>query len=391
MKITWLFRFFLLGSLLLLNCGCGRNSGNSSGAGNPPPPTTTEILYAADTTNAIFAFAVDQTSGALSPTASVTPGGLSSTNSVLALTPTGSFLYAVNDDTAGINCYATDKSGSLSLTSGSPYPILPAVQPPWSGVLALVADPKGRFLYVGTNAGLGGVASFSIDSNTGALTGTGGPFAPNFGGFPVGIAINPAGTFLYATDQVGHLWAFSIDAQAGTLSAITGSPFTVPGQGYGIQVDPSGHFVYVAMSNVNSIAAFSIDSASGALTSVPGSPFATSLQFAPYKLAIHPTGKFLYAINQGVNNTVGALAINSTTGGLTPISGSPFAITPNTEGDLIVDPSGKFLYMTAGGFAPPNAFVMFNINPSTGVLTPNLQSPITGTEEPFGLAVAQFQ
>ena len=75
---------------------------------------------------------------------------------------------------------------------------------------------------------------------------------------------------------------------------------------------------------------------------------------------------------------------------LTSVTGSPFPANPNAEGDLIVDPSGKYLYLTIG-FAPPSAFDIFNIDATTGSLTPNSMSPVAGTEEPFGLAVAQFQ
>lgn len=57
----------------------------------------TEILYAANLGNAIFAFNVNQTSGALTQTASVSPGGNTFENSVLAITPAKTFLYAVND------------------------------------------------------------------------------------------------------------------------------------------------------------------------------------------------------------------------------------------------------------------------------------------------------
>jgi DNA-binding beta-propeller fold protein YncE len=78
-----------------------------------------------------------------------------------------------------------------------------------------------------------------------------------------------------------------------------------------------------------------------------------------YEIAIHPTGKFLYAFNLN-GNTVAAFTIDSTSGVLSPISGSPLAITPNAQGDLVVDPSGKFLYLTAGpppAMTPPSALL----------------------------------
>jgi 6-phosphogluconolactonase len=395
-------RFLFVILFLVPIFACGGSSGNNSGGGNDPPPnpppSTTEILYGANGANTIYAFQVDQTSGGLTQTASVAPGGLSNSNTELTVTPTGTFLYALNTAGMGVNAYSTGKSGTLSLISGSPSPVLPGIQP--SNFLStVVADPSGKFLYVGTAAGFGGVASFSIDSTTGTLSGTGGPFSTfsqqTGGGTPVRIAIDPGGSFLYASDQSQSVWAFSINAQDGTLTAVPGSPFAAGSQPFGLAVEPSGKFLYVALSNSNSIAAFSIDRATGTLALVPGSPFPTSsMQFTQtYEIAIHPTGKFLYAFNLN-GNTVAAFTIDSTSGVLSPISGSPFAITPNAQGDLVVDPSGKFLYLTAvppPAMTPPSAFIIFDINTTTGALTANPQSPVLGSQEPQGLAVAQFQ
>ena len=353
-----------------------------------------EILYGANLSNSIFALEVDQRSGALTQTASVSPGGNSVNNSILAVTPSGTFVYAVNDVVAGINGYATNASGTLALISGSPFAILPSIQPSWPGVAALAIDPRGRFLYAGSGAGFGGVASFSIDATSGALSPTGGPFstfsATVAGGNPAGIAIDPTGTFLYASDQYQSVWGFTIDAQSGVLAAIAGSPFAAGNQPKGLQVDPSGKHLYVTLSNSNSIAAFNIDKTTGVLTQVVGSPFATApAQFTQtYSLTIHPSGKFLYAFNFN-GNTVAAFTIDPNTGGLTTIAGAPFAVTPNAEGDLIVEPSGKYLYL-AVGYGPPSAFVIFDINPISGVLTQNAQSPFAGSQEVWGLAVVSF-
>ncbi|MGA7219765.1 MAG: beta-propeller fold lactonase family protein [Candidatus Sulfotelmatobacter sp.] len=387
----WKFVEYICLAVLFSFCGCGGDSGKASDGNGDDTPSTTENLYASNGFNAIFAFNINQTNGALAQTAIVSPGGDTDGNSAITITPSGSFLYAVNDVSGEINGYATNMSGTLSLVAGSPFPILPAIQPSWPLVEAMTVDPSGRFLYAGSGSGISGIASFSIDASSGALTATGGPFSTGIGTMPVGIAINPAGTFLYATDQEESVWAFTIDSQTGTLMAVPGSPFSAGSQPVGLQVDPSGKFLYVALSNSNSIAAFSIDSASGVLTTVPGSPFPTaSAQFTQtYQLTIHPSGKFLYAFNFN-GNTLAAFTINSATGALSTIAGSPFAISPNAEGDLIVDPSGQFLYLTIGS-SLNSAFVIFDIDPTTGAPSPNSQSPIAGSEEPSGLAVAQFQ
>jgi 6-phosphogluconolactonase (cycloisomerase 2 family) len=381
--------------LLLPVCACG---GNISGGGGTPPPTSSEILYAADTSNSIFAFSIDQTTGGLNQTAAETPGGNTVGNTGMAITPSGSFLYAANNVNSEINGYATSSSGTLSLVAGSPF----TVQPTSLGIGGFAIDPGGKFLYAGNQSGFG-VVGFTIDNTTGALTTIpGGPFSsPGNGGPPLDLAIDPTGKFLYTSasfDDVFlpagyNIWAFTIDSQTGALTSIPGSPFLTQGnsQPQGIRVDPSGKFLYVALSNAGSIAAFTIDGTTGVLTSVPGSPFATASTEATqtYEIALAPSGKFLYAFNFN-GNTMAAFTIDSTSGVLTTIAGSPFPVIPNGEGGIIVDPSGKFLYLTIG-FGPPSAFVIFNIDPNTGGLTSNPVSPVAGSQAPLGLAVAKFQ
>jgi hypothetical protein len=78
-------------------------------------PITTENLYASNVFNSIFAFDIDQTSGALTQTANIsTPSGQTVSNTAITITPSGSYLYAVNDVSAGINGYATSKAGTIS-------------------------------------------------------------------------------------------------------------------------------------------------------------------------------------------------------------------------------------------------------------------------------------
>ena len=315
----------------------------------------------------------------------------------MALTPSNSFLYAANNVNSGINGYATNSSGTLSLIAGSPF----AVQPTSVGFGGFAIDSGGRFLYA-ANQSAYGIVGFTINNTTGSLTSIpGGAFSsPGNGGPPLHLAIDPTGMFLYASasfDDVFlppgyNIWAFTIDSQTGALTSMPGSPFLTQGNGQpqGIKVDPSGKFLYVALSNSNSIAAFTINGTTGALTSIPGSPFQTSAgQFTQtYDLTIAPSGKFLYAFNLN-GNTMAAFTIDSTSGVLTTLPGSPFAVVPNGESGFIVDPSGQFLYLglTSG---PTTSFVIFNIDPNTGALSPNPVSPVAGSQEPVGLAVAQF-
>jgi DNA-binding beta-propeller fold protein YncE len=78
-------------------------------------------------------------------------------------------------------------------------------------------------------------------------------------------------------------------------------------------------FAYVANLNSNNVSAYSIGSG-GVLTPVPGSPFPVGPN--PASVAVDPTGKFAYVINDSnvpeVPGTVSAFTIGSN-GALTPV------------------------------------------------------------------------
>ena len=149
-------------------------------------------------------------------------------------------------------------------------------------------------------------------------------------------------------------------------------------------VDPSGRFVYVANFLDNSVSGYAIDSTSGALTLMPGSPFPASF---PVSVAVDPTGRFAYVTNLA-EGTVSGYTISAITGALTPIPGSPFAGAAPCSGQcgvhassVAVDPTGKFAYVVnPGSFVSPGAVWGYDINATTGALTPIAGSPFaTGT------------
>ncbi len=96
-------------------------------------------------------------------------------------------------------------------------------------------------------------------------------------------------------------------------------------------------FAYVA--NSNNVSAYSIGSG-GVLTPVPGSPFPVGPN--PASVAVDPTGKFAYVVNDSnapeVPGTVSAFTIGSN-GALTSVPGSPFP-AGDTPDSVAVDPTG---------------------------------------------------
>ena len=154
-----------------------------------------------------------------------------------------------------------------------------------------------------------------------------------------------------------------------------------------------GHFVYTA-GGANGppasalINGYAISGGTGALAAIPNTPFAAGDTVGA--MAVHPSGNFVYATTTGYDLTtqedifdVAAFAVNATTGGLTPVSGSPFAAgesagvyAGNAPPEILaMHPSGKFLYV---GNDDTNEVEGFAVNATTGALTPIAQAPLPG-------------
>jgi 6-phosphogluconolactonase len=94
----------------------------------------------------------------------------------------------------------------------------------------------------------------------------------------------------------------------------------------------------------------------GALTQVPGSPFA--LGVVGNSLSVDPTGKFLYI--SATNDTIAAYRIGFD-GTLTAVEGSPFAVQGVSSGLSTIDPTGKFLYAAGSGGTSGGGIAAYSI------------------------------
>lgn len=179
--------------------------------------------------------------------------------------------------------------------------------------------------------------------------------------------------------------AFSV-APNGSLTQVPGSPFATGGSGGGggffaanrISTQVVGTFLFVSNDGSNNVSVFSINTTTGALTPVPGSPFSTG-GFAGngISLGVTPENRFLFAASAG-SNSISAFSI-APNGALTPVLGSPFFVNSAPDG-VKVTPDGKFLSV-----AMPNAdlVAVFSIGPN-GQLTPASGSPTSAPA--FGIA-----
>ena len=93
--------------------------------------------------------------------------------------------------------------------------------------------------------------------------------------------------------------------------------------------------------------------------------------------------------NSGASDNVSGYRINSDTGALTAIPGSPF---PGGDGpaSIIVTPNGKFAYV-ANFFGGQNNVSGYRIDPRTGALTAITGAPFPAQVEPFSVAITPFR
>lgn len=231
------------------------------------------------------------------------------------------------------------------------------------------------------NASSNMITISSINTATGGLSSAG--TVPT-GNYPVSLAVAPNNRFLYtANEHDNTVSAYSITPSTGALTSVPGSPFAAGSSPYFVAVDPYSRFVYTVNTVSNNVSAYTINSSTGALTPVAGSPFATGGN--PVSMTIDPAGKFAYVANNADNgavhgNTVSAFSINQTTGALSQISGSPYAVA-GPQG-IAIDPTGSIAFIVSQSNAKVNTYT---INSSTGALT-SVGSYGTGSS-PMSVAV----
>jgi 6-phosphogluconolactonase (cycloisomerase 2 family) len=244
------------------------------------------------------------------------------------------------------------------------------------------------FVYV-ANYHSADISAFLVDDRTGALTAVAGsPFdAADCLSF---ITVHPSGQLAYVIHASPDLFSdqisgYSIDASTGALRRLAGSPFVTGTPSFdkfaSISFDPSGKFAYVANGTMDNIAAYSVDTTTGALTAIAGSPFAAG--GGPVSTAVDPSGRFVYAANYR-SYEVSAYSIDAVTGALTEIAGSPFWLEPGGPSDITIDPSGRFVFVA---IFDTDLLKAFSIDASTGALTEAVGSPFGGVSSPTSIAI----
>lgn len=206
-----------------------------------------------------------------------------------------------------------------------------------------------------------------------------------------GIALNPAGYFLYTATGGAQVNTHYIDAD-GTLYQTQSAPLNTSSYCYnGIAYVSlnSGDYLYVNNDAVfNTISVLKVNPADGSLgpavtVSTGGRGTAGDIRFAAPTL-VAGSDQRLYALN--VNSAdITVFNINSN-GSLTAVPGSPFHLPAFyfSSGSIAISPDANYLYAGSNG----GAIVRFRIDPNTGILSVVDYNPISINGGADGLAAS---
>jgi 6-phosphogluconolactonase len=318
-------------------------------------------------------FRFDPATGGLSPVQQV-----HSTNpSFVALDPSRRFLYVINE----IDDYEGQKSGSAEAYAIDPNTGMikllnrQSLNSPIPAHLAV--DPTGHHLVIANY--IGGdfvVLPIEDDGRLGPVSGRvkdigSGPNekrqeAPH----PHSLVFDPGGHFIAAAD-LGTDKVQIFRLSDGGLARVSEAA-VAPGAGpRHIAFDLGGKRLYVVNELNATVTSFSYDAATGQigkeLQTVSTEPAGYNGPHSTAEIVVHPSGKFLYASNRGHNSIV-CYRIDPSTGLLSVIGFAAQGV--NFPRNFAIDPSGKWLYVAN---QKGDTILQFEINPDTGELTPTGQ------------------
>jgi 6-phosphogluconolactonase len=222
----------------------------------------------------------------------------------------------------------------------------------------------------------GSVSSFSIDPRTGKLTQLSQVSSKGTG--PCHLVLDKEGkNVLVANYNSGSVAVLPVapDGKLGEATAVVqheGKSINPQRQegphAHCVTLDPSNKYAYVCDLGLDKVMIYRFDSAKGMLAT--NDPPSVSLKpgAGPRHMVFRPDGKFAYVLNE-LNSTVTPFAFDPETGGLKELESVTtlpgYYDGPNTAAEIAVHPSGKFLYASNRG---NETVVLFEIDKDKGTL-----------------------
>ena len=292
------------------------------------------------------------------------------------------------------------------------------------------------YLYAGTSINEGGISGYKVDTSSGNLTEISGSPTKLPSGFTTGGVMATNGSFVYTVNRPNEqggaaIYTFKVDATSGVLSPVgnavtvtsqndaavrrlvlspdgktayllsqlsvtavalnNGSPANLNAEvvttGFTFGIGVANHFAYVGVQDGSPKTGF----AQPVIKAIPLNPDGsmgaaqTVVTLAdsniPYDLTVDAAGKYVAATTGFNNGAVSVWAIDSMTGVLTAVPGSPFTNSGDIGKRVRFNPSGTHLYLINNpDFEPRHEDVkVFSVG-NNGALT-LAQTLDLGTEE----------
>ena len=200
---------------------------------------------------------------------------------------------------------------------------------------------------------------------------------------PFSVAFSPNGKLLATANfDDSTVSVFKVDASTGLLTPVTQTTAANADTGsepFSVAFSPSGTQLATANFADKNVSVFSVDPASGQLTPVTQSSAANAdTTSAPFWVTFSPNGKLLATANYD-SSTVSLFTIDPSSGQLTPViqSSATNADTGTGPFSVAFSPSGTLLATanyTAGTVS------LFTLDPTSGQLTPVTQTTATNAD-----------
>ena len=231
----------------------------------------------------------------------------------------------------------------------------------------MAVSPDRRCLYAALRSPPDAVSGFSIDPSSGRLS--------HLATTPLLCAMayivtDRTGRFLLAASYTdAKLAIYPIDS-AGRIDRRPTQVIPTGPHAHCIVVDAANRFAYGAVLGADHVMQFILDPDTG--TFAPNAPptVATRARSGPRHLAFHPSGRFIYLLNQ-TDATIVAYRIEPGSGGLSEIE--TVATLPAhflgeaNAADIHVTPDGRFLYVSE---RQTSTLTGFRIDAANGFLAP---------------------
>lgn len=360
--------------IALIGAGCGHTIDVGGGGSPSPTPNGPQFAYVNNSGDGVVSeFKIDAKTGALSFIEQIATGA---TGGIKGMAATPGLLYVANESTGEIFGFKINaKKGTLTATAQGSVSTGAG-----TGPVALAISPVGSFLYAVDAIG-NQIFQYSINKSDGALKAIAGGPQPT-GVKPVTLAIAPTGQALFVGNQTdGTISIFSIAKNGAlTVSGYIDSLGANPGAPQWLSSDPAGGIgLFDADAGGGAGGSVSVFQISGTTLNFIGVYGTGSAAGAPLSVAVNRAIQFIYTANDG-NDSVSKYQILSKDQLSNPTltNGLPSADS------IAIDQTGAFFFVTDQADAQ---IIFGTINQTTGDITPvnsvNTESPANGKSSPF--------